>query len=73
MKSDAFTIHEDDLTRVMGKTNHFIKSYQTGILNFEEGIGNWRPTNNEFLFWFWQSVIGTRVFVLVLAVCDRDK
>ena len=46
VKSDAFTIHEDDLTRVMGKPNHFIKSYRTGILNFETGIiGNWRLTN----------------------------
>ena len=44
VKSDAFTIDEDDLTRVMGKPNHFIKSYRTGILNFETGIGNWRLT-----------------------------
>ena len=42
VKSDAFTIDEDDLTRVKGKPNHFIKTYRTGILNFETGIGNWR-------------------------------
>ena len=46
VKSDAFTIHEDDLTRVVGKPNHFIKSYRTGILQFEAGtIGNWRVTS----------------------------
>ena len=50
VESDAFTIHEDDLTRVMGKPNHFIKSYQTGLLNFEEGIGKWRLTNKSMLF-----------------------
>ena len=50
MESDAFTIHEDDLTRLMGKPNHFIKSYQTGILNFEEGIGKWRLTNTSINF-----------------------
>ena len=44
VKSDAFTIDEDDLTRVMGKPNPFIKLYRTGILNFETGIGNWRLT-----------------------------
>ena len=37
IKSDAFTIDEDDLTRVKGKPNHFIKSYRTGILNFATG------------------------------------
>ena len=47
MKSDAFTIHDDDFTRVMCKPNHFVKSYRTGILNFEEGIGNWRQTNQS--------------------------
>ena len=51
VKSDAFTIHEDDLTRVMGKPNHFIKSYRTGILQFEAGtIGNWRLTNKSVNF-----------------------
>ena len=50
VESDAFTIHEDDLTRVMGKPNHFIKSYQTGILNYKEGIGKWRLTNKSINF-----------------------
>ena len=50
VESDAFTIHEDDLARVMGKPNDFVKSYQTGILNFEEGIGNWRLTNKSINF-----------------------
>ena len=49
VESDAFSI----LTRVMGEPNHCIKSYQTGILNFEEGIGKWRlnqfPTN-KYIF-----------------------
>ena len=48
--SDAFTIHENDLTRVMGKPNHFIKPYQTGISHFEEGIGKWRLTNKSTIF-----------------------
>lgn len=50
VKSDAFTIDEDDLTRVMGKPNHFIKTYRTGILNFETDIGNWRLTNKGINF-----------------------
>ena len=50
VKSDAFTIDEDDLTRVNGKANHFIKTYRTGILNFETGIGNWRMTNKSINF-----------------------
>ena len=51
VKSDAFTIDEDNLTGVMGKPNHFIKSYRTGILQFEEGtIGNWRHTNKAINF-----------------------
>ena len=41
------SMNQDGLTRVMGKPNHFIKSYQTVILNFEEGIGNWRLTNKS--------------------------
>ena len=50
MKSDASTIHEDDLTRVMGKPNHFIKTLREGLLNFEEGIGNWRLTSKSINF-----------------------
>ena len=50
VKSDAFTIHEDDLTRVMGKPNHFIKTLREGLLNFDEGIGNWRLTNKNVNF-----------------------
>ena len=50
VKSDAFTIDEDNLTRVKGKPNHFIKSYRTGILQFETGIGNWRLTNKSINF-----------------------
>ena len=50
VESEAFTIHEDDLTRVMGKPSRFLKSYQTGILNFEEGIGEWRLTEKSIKF-----------------------
>ena len=50
MESDAFRMHADGLTRVMGEPNHVIKSYQTGILNFEEGIGKWRLTNKSTNF-----------------------
>ena len=50
VESDAFRIHADGLTRVMGEPNHVIKSYQTGILNFEEGIGKWRLTNKSTNF-----------------------
>ena len=34
----------------MGKPNSFVKSYHTGILNLEEGIGNWRLTNKPINF-----------------------
>ena len=42
VKSDAFTIHQDDLSKVKPNPNHFIKSYREGILDFESAIGNWR-------------------------------
>ena len=48
VKSDAFTIHQDDLYRVVPKPNHFIKSYREGILNFEDAIGNWRVSTTRF-------------------------
>ena len=47
VKSDAFTIHQDDLYRVVPKPNHFIKSYREGILNFESAIGNWRVSTTR--------------------------
>ena len=47
VKSDAFTIHQDDLYRVVPKPNHFIKSYREGILNFESAIGNWRVSTSR--------------------------
>ena len=47
VKSDAFTIHQDDLYRVVPKPNHFIKSYREGILNFEDAIGNWRVSTTR--------------------------
>ena len=36
----------------MGKPNHFIKPYRTGLLQFETGIGigNWRLTNKSINF-----------------------
>ena len=47
VKSDAFTIHQDDLSKVRPNPNHFIKSYREGILNFEDGIGNWRVSTSR--------------------------
>ena len=47
VKSDAFTIHQDDLYRVVPKPNHFIKLYREGILNFEDAIGNWRVSTSR--------------------------
>ena len=47
VKSDAFTIHQDDLSRVRPNPNHFIKSYREGILNFESAIGNWRVSTSR--------------------------
>ena len=50
VKSDSFTIHQDDLYRVVPKPNHFIKSYREGILNFEDAIGNWRVSTSRINF-----------------------
>ena len=47
VKSDAFTIHRDDLNKVRPNPNHFIKSYREGILNFESAIGNWRVSTSR--------------------------
>ena len=47
VKSDAFTIHQDDLNKVRPNPNHFIKSYREGILNFESAIGNWRVSTSR--------------------------
>ena len=47
VKSDAFTIHQDDLSKVRPNPNHFIKSYREGILNFESAIGNWRVSTSR--------------------------
>ena len=47
VKSDAFTIHQDNLSRVRPNPNHFIKSYREGILNFESAIGNWRVSTSR--------------------------
>ena len=47
VKSDAFCIHEDDLTQVMGKPNHFIKSYREGLLKFGDGIGEWKVSKKS--------------------------
>ena len=47
VKSDAFTIHQDDLNKVRPNPNHFIKSYREGILNFEKAIGNWRVSTSR--------------------------
>ena len=47
VKSDAFTIHQDDLSKVKPNPNHFIKSYREGILNFESAIGNWRVSTSR--------------------------
>ena len=47
VKSDAFTIHQDHLSKVKPNPNHFIKSYREGILNFESAIGNWRVSTSR--------------------------
>ena len=47
VKSDAFSIHQDDLSKVRPNPNHFIKSYREGILNFESAIGNWRVSTSR--------------------------
>ena len=47
VKSDSFTIHQDDLSKVKPNPNHFIKSYREGILNFESAIGNWRVSTSR--------------------------
>ena len=47
VKSDAFTIHQDNLSKVRPNPNHFIKSYREGILNFEDAIGNWRVSTSR--------------------------
>ena len=47
VKSDAFTIHRDNLSKVKPNPNHFIKSYREGILNFESAIGNWRVSTSR--------------------------
>ena len=47
VKSDAFTIHQDDLSKVRPNPNHFIKSFREGILNFEDGIGSWRVSTSR--------------------------
>ena len=47
VKSDAFSIHQDHLSKVKPNPNHFIKSYREGILNFEDAIGNWRVSTSR--------------------------
>ena len=47
VKSDAFSIHQDDLSKVRPNPNHFIKSYREGILDFEDAIGNWRVSTSR--------------------------
>ena len=47
VKSDAFTIHQDDLSKVRPNPNHFIKSYREDILDFEDAIGNWRVSTSR--------------------------
>ena len=47
VKSDAFSIHQDDLSKVRPNPNHFIKSYREGILDFESAIGNWRVSTSR--------------------------
>ena len=47
VKSDAFSIHQDDLSKVRPNPNHFIKSYREGILDFEDAIGNWRVSSTR--------------------------
>ena len=47
VKSDAFTIHKDDLCRVVPSPSHFMKYRREGILNFESAIGNWRVSTSR--------------------------
>ena len=47
VKSDAFTIQKDDLSKVKPNPHHFIKSFREGILNFESAIGNRRVSTSR--------------------------
>ena len=40
VKTDSFTIHEDDLDKVYGYM--FLRKWQEGLLKFGDEIGNWR-------------------------------
>ena len=47
VKSDAFTIHEDDLNKLKGIPNCVMPSLREGILKFDSEIGNWRVSNSR--------------------------
>ena len=40
VKTDSFTIHEDDLDKVYGY--NYLRKWQEGLLKFGDEIGNWR-------------------------------
>ena len=50
VKSDAFTIHEDDLNKVKGIPNCVMPSLREGILKFDDAIGNWRVSKSRINF-----------------------
>ena len=47
VKSDAFTIHEDDLNKLKSIPNCVMPSLREGILKFDSEIGNWRVSNSR--------------------------
>ena len=50
VKTDAFTIHEDDLNKVKGIPNCVMPSLREGILKFDDAIGNWRVSKSRINF-----------------------
>ena len=50
VKSDSFTIHEDDLNKVKGIPNCVMPSLREGILKFDDEIGNWRVSKSQINF-----------------------
>ena len=47
VKSDAFTIHIDDLSKVMGNPNCPVRALRQGILTFGDEIGVWRLSQSQ--------------------------
>ena len=47
VKSDAFTIHNDDLSKVLGMPNCPVRALREGILTFSDEIGDWRLSKSQ--------------------------